>query len=172
MVSAYRYAVTGVLLLAALEFLAVTPVNGEASDDPDDIAVEIVGIIEGQKLTYGQKVPLRGAAANAEGDWLANVNYSWYAGTTLIGQTQDIVWKVKGPSNTQVKLLVEDRDGRKAEKIVNVTIRRESPPPSDPSMDPCVAVIIVVPIIAVALAFTLNALFSPDPGPRYSPPHR
>jgi len=172
MTHAYRYAVLGGLLLLACAIMVIDPVDAATTEDPDDISVEIEGIIEGQRLQEGQKVQLRGMATDTDGKVVENVNYLWYAGTTLIGQTQDIVWRVRGSKNTPIKLLVQDPDGHEAERVVNVTIRPNTEGDSLFLIETCYAFVLALAIIVTALALSFWYLLRDTPSVRRPPPHR
>ncbi len=101
---------------------AITGVN----DPPEDLS--IIGVIPGQTLKEGKKVQLRGTALDIDDD-ADKLVYKWYLGTTLIGQTQDITWKVKGPKNSQLKLVVSDSEQAEAELVYNITIEKEEDTP-------------------------------------------
>ena len=141
----------------------------EMADPP---VIGIIGIIEGQKLTEGMKVQLRGSATDGAGDPMENVTYRWYTGTTLIGQTPEILWKVKGHRNTQVRLLVEDQEGREAEEVVNVTIKNvEYGEPLFP-VEMCYAFVLASVIILTAMSLSFWYLSKGLPGDRQPPPYR
>jgi hypothetical protein len=109
--------------------------------------VQIIGIVEGQKVSEGQRVMLRASAAST--DPPDELTYRWYAGTTLIGQTQDITWKVRGRGHVSVRLVVEDRYGTEAELTVNITVRSISSPPDRSFIYTCLSTIVVVIILVV-----------------------
>jgi hypothetical protein len=95
---------------------AITGVN----DAPEKL--QIIGIIEGQKIDAGKKLTLRGTALDIDDD-ADKLVYRWYAGTTLIGQTQDITWKTKGKGATPIKLVVSDAEQAETELVMNITIK-------------------------------------------------
>jgi hypothetical protein len=97
--------------------LAIIGVN----DAPEKL--QIIGIVEGQKIDEGKKIQLRGTALDIDDD-PDKLVYRWYAGTTLIGQTQDITWKVKGKGLTSVKLVVSDSEQAETELSMNITIKK------------------------------------------------
>jgi hypothetical protein len=96
---------------------AITGVN----DPPEKL--QIIGIVEGQKIDEGKKITLRGSALDIDDD-ADKLVYRWYAGTTLIGQTQDITWKVKGKGLTPIKLVVSDAEQAETELAMNITIKQ------------------------------------------------
>jgi hypothetical protein len=102
--------------------LAITGVN----DPPESL--QIIGLVEGQKFTEGDKITIRGTAVDID-DSPDKLVYRWYAGTTLIGQTKDITWKAKGKGLTPIKLVVADAEQAETEFIVNVTIKEKEEDP-------------------------------------------
>jgi hypothetical protein len=86
-------------------------------------AIQIVGIVEGQKVDVGKKITLRGMARDADGKPMDDCPYRWYAGTTLIGDTQEITWRTEGRGTTPIKLVVVDREGNSWELVMNITLR-------------------------------------------------
>jgi hypothetical protein len=118
------------------------------NDAPENL--QIIGLIPNQKLTEEQKILLRGTAQDIDND-ADKLIYKWYAGTTLIGQTQDFTWKVKGKGITEVKLIVSDGSGADALETsysVNVTIKELEEEPGFETMFAVVA-IAFIGIIAV-----------------------
>jgi hypothetical protein len=101
---------------------AITGVN----DAPEKL--NIIGIVEGQKIDEGKKITLRGTAQDIDDD-ADKLVYRWYAGTTLIGQTQDITWKVKGKGTTPIRLVVADAEQAETEMAVNITVKEVSDGP-------------------------------------------
>ena len=102
--------------------LAITGIN----DAPEKL--QIIGIVEAQKIDEGKKIQLRGNAEDIDDD-ADKLVYRWYAGTTLIGQTQDITWKVKGKKDTPIKLVVSDAEQAESETVINITVRKVDEPP-------------------------------------------
>ncbi|UCC92612.1 MAG: tandem-95 repeat protein [Thermoplasmata archaeon] len=120
---------------------AITGVN----DPPEKL--QIIGIVEGQKIDAGKKITLRGSALDIDDD-ADKLVYRWYAGTTLIGQTQDITWKVKGKGNTPIKLVVADAEQAETELAMNITIREVDEGPGF-EMVFVVAAIGIIAILAI-----------------------
>jgi hypothetical protein len=120
---------------------AITGVN----DAPEDL--QIIGLVEGQKIDEGKKITLRGSALDIDDD-ADKLVYRWYAGTTLIGQTQDITWKVKGKGVTPIKLVVADAEQAETEMSVNITIREIK---EDPGFEMVFAVMAVGIIALLAI---------------------
>jgi len=122
---------------------AITGVN----DPPEKL--QIIGIVEGQKFDAGKKVQLRGTAVDIDDD-ADKLVYRWYAGTTLIGQTQDITWKVKGKGVTPIKLVVSDAEQAETEMSVNVTVKEVTDSPGFGTVLTVMAVgVIALMVVAV-----------------------
>ncbi|MCK5252400.1 MAG: hypothetical protein KAQ96_05600, partial [Thermoplasmata archaeon] len=118
------------------------------NDPPENL--QIIGLVPNQKVTEGQKILLRGTAQDIDHN-ADKLIYKWYAGTTLIGQTQDFTWKVKGKGITEVKLIVSDGSGAdslESSHGVNVTIQKAEEEPGFEMMFAVVA-IAFIGIIAV-----------------------
>lgn len=118
------------------------------NDAPESL--QIIGLVQGQKVTQEDKILLRGTAQDIDND-AGNLIYKWYAKDTLIGQTQDFTWKVKGKGLTEVKLVVSDGAGADALEStysVNVTIKEIK---EDPGFETMFAVVAIafIGIIAV-----------------------
>jgi hypothetical protein len=93
------------------------------NDAPEEL--QIIGLVANQKIKVGQKLALRGTATDIDND-ADKLIYKWYAGSTLIGQTQDFAWKVKGKGLTEIKLIVSDgagADALESSTSINVTIQ-------------------------------------------------
>ena len=172
MLSSYRWILMGAFVLTVMSIMVTGTDDARAADDDVDYIVEIIGIIDGQKLVEGKRVQMRGVVTDAGGGQVDDLVYRWYCGTTLIGQTPDIMWRVKGPKLSQVKLVVEDPEGREAERIVNVTIRPYPTSHNDNPIDLCFVIGVLIPIIAVILALAFLAFHSPRPRSRGPPPYR
>ncbi len=126
----------------------VTFTIANVNDAPENL--QIIGLVPNQKVDEGQKILLRGTAQDIDND-ADKLIYKWYSGTTLIGQTQDFTWKVKGKGITVVKLVVSDGSGAdslEASYGVNVTIKQVEEPPGFETMFALVA-IAFIGIIAV-----------------------
>jgi hypothetical protein len=126
----------------------VTFTIANVNDAPENL--QIIGLVPNQKVTEGQKILLRGTAQDIDND-ADKLIYKWYAGTTLIGQTQDFTWKVKGKGITEVKLIVSDGSGTDSLETsygVNVTIKQADVEPGFEMMFAVVA-IAFIGIIAV-----------------------
>jgi len=106
---------------------AITGVN----DAPENL--EIIGIINGQKLDEDKKIQLRANALDIDDD-ADKLVYKWYAGTTLIGQTQDITWKVKYQKDATLKLVVSDSEQAETELVYNITIKKAEEEPGFETM--------------------------------------
>ncbi len=112
------------------------------NDAPTDL--QIIGLVPNQKIKQDQKITLRGTAQDIDND-ADKLIYKWYAGTTLIGQTQDFTWKVKGKGLTEIKLIVSDGTGADALETTmstNVTIQEVDDGPAFGT---------VVTVLAIAL---------------------
>jgi len=126
----------------------VTFTIANINDAPENL--QIIGLVLNQKVTEDQKILLRGTAQDIDND-ADKLIYKWYAGTTLIGQTQDFTWKVKGKGITEVKLVVSDgagADSLESSYGVNVTIKQKDDEPGFETMFAVVA-IAFIGIIAV-----------------------
>jgi hypothetical protein len=121
--------------------LAITGVN----DAPESL--QIIGLVEGQKIDEGKKITLRGTAVDID-DTPDKLVYRWYAGTTLIGQTQDITWKVKGKGTTEIRLVVADAEQAETEISMNVTINQKE---EDPGFEMVFAVLAIGLIAMMAI---------------------
>jgi hypothetical protein len=126
----------------------VTFTIANINDAPESL--QIIGLVQGQKVDEGDKILLRGSAQDIDDD-ASQLIYKWYAKGVLIGQTQDFTWKVKGKGLTEVKLIVSDGagpDALESEYSVNVTVREVTDGPGFESVF-VVAAIAVIGIIAV-----------------------
>ncbi|UCC92825.1 MAG: hypothetical protein JSW25_09210 [Thermoplasmata archaeon] len=85
--------------------------------------VQIIGIVEGQKIDSDRKIQLRGALLDEFDDPIEGCSYRWYAGIELIGDTQDLTWRVEGRGQVPIRLVVIDPEGQEFDHVVNVTIR-------------------------------------------------
>lgn len=121
--------------------LAITGVN----DAPEKL--QIIGIVEGQKIDEDKKIQLRGSALDIDDD-ADKLVYRWYAGTTLIGQTQDITWKVKGKKDTVIKLVVSDAEQAESELAMNITVKEIK---DDPGFQTVFAVLAIGIIAMMAI---------------------
>ncbi|MCK5252107.1 MAG: hypothetical protein KAQ96_04125, partial [Thermoplasmata archaeon] len=121
--------------------LAITGVN----DAPEKL--QIIGIVEDQKIDEGKKIQLRGSASDIDDD-ADKLVYRWYAGTTLIGQTQDITWKVKGKKDTPIKLVVSDAEQAESETVINITVKEVK---EDPGFQTVFAVLAIGIIAMMAI---------------------
>jgi hypothetical protein len=122
--------------------LAITGVN----DPPESL--QIIGLVEGQNIDEGKKITLRGTAVDID-DTPDKLVYRWYAGTTLIGQTQDITWKVKGDGATTIKLVVADAEQAETEHTMNVTVKKQE---EGPGFEMAFAVMAIGVIAMMAIA--------------------
>ncbi|MCJ2540313.1 MAG: tandem-95 repeat protein, partial [Candidatus Thermoplasmatota archaeon] len=121
--------------------LAITGIN----DAPEKL--QIIGIVEAQRIDEGKKIQLRGNAVDIDDD-ADKLVYRWYAGTTLIGQTQDITWKVKGKKDTPIKLVVSDAEQAESETVINITVREVK---DDPGFETVFAVLAIGIIAMMAI---------------------
>ena len=118
--------------------------------------LQVIGIVEGQRVDEGHRLFLRASAAST--DPVEELTYLWYAGTTLIGQTQEIEWKVRGRGRVPVRLVVEDRYGTEAELTVNITVMSFSSPPDRLFIWTCLSTtIVVITLVVSAVAMWIGA---------------
>jgi hypothetical protein len=118
----------------------------QVNDLPENL--NIIGLVDLQKIKEGSKVTLRGTATDQE-NTETQLTYKWYAGTTLIGSFQVFEWEVKGNGATEIILEVTDQDGGKATKSLNVTIEKKE---DEPGFEMAFAVLAISIIAVMAVA--------------------
>jgi hypothetical protein len=95
------------------------------NDAPEDLGISlgIVPLIPNQTFKTDKKYQLVGKADDVDNQ-PEELQYNWYLGTQLIGQTQTITWKPKGSGLKELRLVVTDPDGAESEYKVNVKIKK------------------------------------------------
>jgi hypothetical protein len=156
------------MTLACLAVLC--PANEYVEAEETITNIQIIGIVEGQKIAEGKKITLRGSAHGTDGSGPEDLTYSWYAGTTLIGQTQDITWKVRGSGHTPIRLLVEDRHGNEADLVINITVRDVITGCGPTTWDICLPFVAIGVVVTCVVAFSIIAFYRLGQGP--PPPDR
>jgi hypothetical protein len=117
------------------------------NDNPEDL--QIIGLLEGQKVKTDKKYQLMANAKDVD-NTPEELTYMWYAGTTLIGQTQTLQWKPKGKGLTEVRLVVSDPEGGETTFSMNVTVQKVGDSPGFTTAFGILAVAFVGMMAAVA----------------------
>jgi hypothetical protein len=119
----------------------VTNVN----DAPQELS--IVGVVPGQQLQEGKTYQLIGSAKDID-NGAEQLTYMWYAGATVIGQTPQVQWKIKGHGAMILKLVVSDPDGGTATYNATVSVKAIEKQPGFGSAAAMAAFIIVAVMVA------------------------
>ena len=119
----------------------VTNVN----DAPQELS--IVGVVPGQQLQEGKTYQLIGSAKDID-NGAEQLTYMWYAGATVIGQTPQVQWKIKGHGAMVLKLVVSDLDGGTATYNATVSVKAIEKQPGFGSVAAMAAFIIVAVMVA------------------------
>jgi hypothetical protein len=117
--------------------------------------MQIIGIVEGQKISPGKKITLRGSAYDVDTGDVDAFSYQWYAGTRPIGETQEIKWKVKGRGHVPIKLVVIDSEGQESQLVINITVVSVPICPSGYYYWLTIIVCIALPLVMVVAVSTV-----------------
>jgi hypothetical protein len=98
------------------------------NDPPTD--VRILGLVDGQTVLTGTSYKLASSVFDVD-NTLAELVYTWYAGTELMGQAIAIEWKPREPGPLVIKLAVSDPDGGQAEGTVSILVLSSNTGPFD-----------------------------------------
>lgn len=112
--------------------------------------VAILGLVEGQKLTYDRRYLMKATSWDETGQSWAE-DFKWYSGTTLIGTGTTCEWRPKRGGWYELKLVGEGGDGARAEDTVLVVVKEGPHGPKDDGWPIVVAVIALVVIVLLVL---------------------
>jgi hypothetical protein len=88
---------------------------------------KIIGLYSGMEVKNDKQYHIEAWLLQPNSD-PGDLNYTWYAGTTLIGIGKEFDWRPDGRGLTEVKLVVRSPEGWEVAVSNNVTIKKISDP--------------------------------------------
>jgi hypothetical protein len=130
--------------------------------------LQLIGLVEGQKVSTESRINLRARSIDETGGPWADT-YKWYQGEKLIGLGPEIAWTPSEFGITKLTVVASNRDGVEARLSVNVSVKSGPCGPDHDLTWVCLTTGAMVLIIAIAVVYrvmTSGKVWKGRRGPR------